>query len=77
MHCRALNLPGDKKRRREPGRDGNILSGTGCCALRVLLEIPVYRPSRSLDQFRTQGFLPIESTAVQRCARESTEFASD
>ena len=25
---------------------------------------------------RTKGFLPIESTAVQRCARKSTEFAS-
>ena len=29
-----------------------------------------------LEQFRTQGFLRIESTAVQRCARKSTEFAS-
>ena len=26
--------------------------------------------------FRTQGFLRIESTAVQRCPRKSTEFAS-
>ena len=26
---------------------------------------PLYRPSRSLEQFQTQGFLPIESTAVQ------------
>ena len=31
---------------------------------------------RFLEQFRTQGFLRIESTAVQRCARKSTEFAS-
>ena len=37
---------------------------------------PLYRPSHSLEQFRTQGFLRIESTAVQRCARKSTEFAS-
>ena len=37
---------------------------------------PLYRPSRSLEQFRTQGFLPIESTAVQRCASKNTEFAS-
>ena len=37
---------------------------------------PLYRPLRSLEQFRTQGFLRIESTtAVQRCARKSTEFA--
>ena len=36
---------------------------------------PLYRPSRFLEQFRTQGFLRIESTAVQRCARKSTEFA--
>ena len=35
---------------------------------------PLYRPLRSLEQFRTQDFLRIESTAVQRCAR--TEFAS-
>ena len=34
---------------------------------------PLYRPSRSLEQFRTQG---LESTAGQRCARISTEFAS-
>ena len=34
---------------------------------------PFYRPSRSLEQFRTQG---LESTAGQRCARKSTEFAS-
>ena len=37
---------------------------------------PLYRTSRSLEQFQTQGFLRIESTAVQRCARKSTEFAS-
>ena len=37
---------------------------------------PLYRPSRFLEQFRTQGFLRMKSTAVQRCARESTEFAS-
>ena len=35
------------------------------------------RPSRSHnEQFRTQGFLHIKSTSVQRCARKSTEFAS-
>ena len=34
------------------------------------------RPLRSLEQLRTQGFLNIKSTAVQRCARKSTEFAS-
>ena len=38
---------------------------------------PFYRPSRFLEQFRTQGFPRIESTtAVQRCAGKSTEFAS-
>ena len=38
---------------------------------------PLNRPSRFLEHFRTQGFLRIESTAVQkRCARKSTEFAS-
>ena len=29
-----------------------------------------------LEKFQTQRFLRIESTAVQRCARKSTEFAS-
>ena len=38
---------------------------------------PLYRSSRSLEQFRTQGFLCIESTAVQRCARKSAELASE
>ena len=38
---------------------------------------PLYRSSRSLEQFWTQGFLRIESTAAQRCARKSTEFASE
>ena len=38
---------------------------------------PLYRPSRSLEQLQKQGFLRIESAAVQkRCARKSTEFAS-
>ena len=37
----------------------------------------VDRPSRSHhEQFRTQGFLRIESTAVQRYDRKSTEIAS-
>ena len=38
---------------------------------------PLYRPSRSLEKYLTQGFLRIESTAVvQRCVRKSTKFAS-
>ena len=41
-----------------------------------MVHVCVDRPSRSLEQFRAQGFLRIESTAVQRCARKSTEFAS-
>ena len=41
-----------------------------------LNNFPLYIPSRFLEQIRTQGFLRIESTAVQRCARKSTEFAS-
>ena len=75
MRCRALNLPGDKKR--EPKRDGNILTLVTEDAAHkgFYWTFPLYRPSRSLEQFRTQRFLPIESTAVQRCARESTEFA--
>ena len=38
---RVLNLHRDKNHRREPGRDGKILSDTGCCAYRVLLNTPV------------------------------------
>ena len=35
------------------------------------------RPSRSPhEQLRTQGFYSIEPTAVHRCARKITEFAS-
>ena len=30
----------------------------------------------TLGPFRTQDFLRIESTAIQRCARKTTEFAS-
>ena len=42
-----------------------------------LNNFPLYRPLRFLEQFRTQGFLRIESTAaVQRCARKSARFAS-
>ena len=36
----------------------------------------LYRPLRSLEQFRTQDFLHIKSTAVQRCVCKSTVFAS-
>ena len=43
------------------------------CASRTF---PLYRSSRSLENFRTRDFLHIESTAVQRGARKSTEFAS-
>ena len=35
---------------------------------------PLYRPSRSLEQFRTQG---LESTAGQRCARKSIGLHRD
>ena len=45
------------------------------CASRTF---PLYRPSRSLEQFLTQSFLRIESTNAvqQRCARKSADFAS-
>ena len=38
---------------------------------------PLYRPSRSLEQFQTRSFLRIEFIAVRRCARKSTGFASE
>ena len=52
---RVLNLRRDKNHRREPRRDGKILSDTGCCAYRVLLNIPVVHvcldiTSRSADE---------------------------
>ena len=73
---RCWICPAIKKRRREPGRDGissvkQVAAHKGFCCTFLL-----YRPLRSLEQFRTQGFLRIESTAVKRCARKSTEFAS-
>ena len=37
---------------------------------------PLSIPLRSLEQFRTQGFLRIESPSVQRWARKIIEFAS-
>ena len=45
------------------------------CASRTF---PLYRPSRFLDQFRTQGSLRIESTTAvqQRYARKRADFAS-
>ena len=66
-----------KKRRREPvRRDGISLVKQDAAHKGFCWTVPLYRPLRSLEQFRTQGFLRIESTAVQRCARKSTEFAS-
>ena len=53
-----------------PGRDGVTQDAAHKEFCRTF---PLYRPSRSLEQFRTQG---LESTAGQRCARKSTEFAS-
>ena len=75
--CTVLDLPGDKKNVDENQGEMGISLVTqdavhkGCC-----WTFPSYRPSRSLEQFRMQGLLRIESTAVQRCARKSTEFAS-
>ena len=62
--------PAIKERRREPGRDGVTQDAAH---KEFCWTFPLYRPSRSLEQFRTQG---LESTAGQRCARKSTEFAS-
>ena len=70
-----------KTRKREPGRDVKILGDRmlhikGSAGHSSCWTFQLYRPSRSLAQFRTQGFLRIESTAVQRCARMNTESAS-
>ena len=68
----VLNLHRDKKRRREPGSlVTQDAAHKGCC-----WTFPLNRPSRFLEKFRTQGFLRMESTAVQSCTRKSTEFAS-
>ena len=45
-------------------------------AKRVLLNIPVVQTFMPVEQFRTQGFLQIKSTAVQRWAGKNTTFAS-
>ena len=53
-----------------PGRDG---AKQDAAHKEFCWMFPLYRPSRPLEQFRTQG---VESTAGQRCARKITEFAS-
>ena len=53
-----------------PGRDG---ATQDAAHKEFCWMFPLYRPSRPLEQFRTQG---VESTAGQRCARKITEFAS-
>ena len=73
---RCWICPAIKKRRREPGRDGISLVKQDAAHKGFCWTLPLYRPLRSLEQFQTQGFLRIESTAVQRCARKSTEFAA-
>ena len=73
---RCWICPAIKTRMREPGRDGISLVKQDTAHKGFCWTFPLYRPLRSLEQFRTQGFLRIESTAVQRCARKSTEFAS-
>ena len=65
-----------KKRRREPVRDGISLVKQDAAHEGFCWTFPLYIPLRSFEQFRTQGFLRIESTAVQRYARKSTEFAT-
>ena len=73
VHCTVLDLPDDKRTQARTGKDGNILSDTQDAAHKGFCwTFPLYRPLRSLEQFRTQGFLRIESTAaVQRYARKS------
>ena len=39
--------------------------------------VPLNRPSRFLEQIRTQGFLRIEATAVQRCAWRALNLHRD
>ena len=73
---RCWICPAIKKRRREPRRDGISLVKQDAAHKGFCWTFPLYRPLRSLEQIRTQGFLRIESTAVQRCARKSTGFAS-
>ena len=77
VHCRVLDLPGDKKNVGENRGEMGISLETQDAAHKGFCgTFPLYRSSRSLEQFQTQGFLRIESTAVQRCARKSTEFSS-
>ena len=59
-----------KKRRQESGRDGVTQDAA---YKKFCWSFSLYRPSRSLEQFQTRG---LESTAGQKCASRSTEFAS-
>ena len=72
-----LNLHRDKNSYARTGGEMGISLVTQAAAHKEFCgTFPLHKPSRSLEQFRTQGFLCIASTAVQRCARKSTEFAS-
>ena len=65
VHCRVLNLPGDKKRKREPGETGISLVTQDAAHQGFCWTFPLYRPSRSLEQFRTQSFLLYKSVLVR------------
>ena len=65
MHCRVLNLPGQKNVGKNRVETGISLVTLDAAHKGFCWTFPLYRPSRSLEQFRTQEFLPIESTAVQ------------
>ena len=63
MLVRVLNLHRDKKNVGENRRETGISLVTQDAAHKGFCwTFPLYRPSRSLEQFRTQG---LESTAVQ------------
>ena len=75
--ARQRNCIAMKKRsRREPAKMGSSLVVKYSTHRGFCWTFPLYRPSRPLEQFRTQGFLRIQSTAVQTCAGKSTELAS-
>ena len=76
VHCRMLDLPGDKKLGENQGEMEISLVTQDAAHKGFCWTFPLYRPSRSLEQFRTQGFLRIESTDVQRCARKGGSYGN-
>ena len=56
MHCRVLNLPGDKNAGENRGETGISLVAQDAAHKGFGWTFPLYRPSLSLEQFSNTGF---------------------